>query len=68
MNPVKNIISMINPNPVFDYSSLAQANKGAGVSAGEASKTQEGIRMLQSQSFTPFVNLARQILSSQVKK
>lgn len=38
MNPIKPLISLINPGGVFDFSSLAQANKGAGISASEAAQ------------------------------
>jgi hypothetical protein len=38
MNPLKPLISLINPGGVFDFSSLAQANKGSGVSASEAAQ------------------------------
>lgn len=38
MNPLKPNVSLINPGGIFDFSSLAQANKGAGISASEAAQ------------------------------
>lgn len=61
MNPVKNIVSMINPNPVFGYSSLDQANKGAGVSAGKAANTNEGIKLLQKNVIEPLVRFTKEL-------